>query len=361
MDSAPAADLQKDALDQAAAKLGAPALGVYLYLQMKMVSLKKTAWFCWELREYLNIKEQSTLKKYLDAISQTEMAHIVFSPKGDSFLFQNWKAPRGPEKFGVEPEISVQGGKIPFTGDTESQPGEPKKSAQAGKIPPETENIGVEPKFSAQENTNKDFGVVGLNSTPTPSREELEEVQAVIQAAKDIPPGPSQVKFLLGEKIVEAALIYDTTISIPGHLWHAWHDSLRYDSHDLVKAIRRIKNAVLYCLQQKTIGLPIYNRIGYFFHAVKMARTPSRKKEKEEVIKKFDPDKSSPQEVQEEKEKYWRSRTFEELREHYLNLEKMNLIKPHSAPLEWFLAGVELTDFKNDVEAWIKTRSQKEA
>lgn len=356
MDSvdSPKIDLQAlDPIDRAAFTMGAPALGVYLYLQMKTLQQKRTTWHCWEVREKLQIQEQRTLKKYLEAVEASGMARIIFSPKGDSFLFENWKAPAAvhPQQHDKEgPENYAQAVNFPTT-EPEPGVGVPcNLSGLKGKIPPNLQKIRPEGIFSGSK-TPIDFGV-GVSYKPTTTTE-LEELEETLKAAANQPLGINQIKFFLGGKILEVATSYDSTLTIPGHLLHAWNSSLHLDDHDLVRVITRIKNAVLYVVQQKTLGLPIKNRIGYFFNAIRWARTPSQRPEKKAVLDRLWPPDRTPDEILKEKIEYWQGLSFEEIRKQYTALHGMGLTDPKKVSGKIFLEGVAMSKFKTDFDTWL--------
>lgn len=339
-----------DEFDLAANTMGAPAFGLYSWLLFHQTKYKIKNFFCWEVREVFNIKETSTLKKYLEQIADSRFARVIFAPRGDAFIFELWKAPTAAKVLDKEgPENSAQDRNFPFTADEPGNGGQPKKSVQGGKIPPGGESFGPRTEISGSR-TPKDFGVVVDLNTPTPTSLEVEELTTIIKAAQDIPGDLNQVKFFLGQRFLEAALQYDVTLSIPGHLLHAWQDSLRFDGHNQVKAIYRVKNAILYCLQQKEIGLNIRNRVGYFFDAVKRARTPSNKPEKKEVLERVKPRERTAAEIHEENLLYWQSLSLEDLKEKFTTLKKMGLSAPSR---NWLLEGAKLSRFQKEFLDWV--------
>lgn len=324
-----------DAIDAAAYTLGSPALGVYLYLELKRQAEKRRSFLCAEVREILKIKEHRTFKKYLEMIHDARLATVIFTARGDSFLFEKVFL---PVPVGKVAEVAARDFSHPeenFPSSVQSlSPGQEKN-------PPGTaKDVG---------------GVLELKHQHQQTPCEFPELEEILKLASLRPIGGHQVKLFLGTPLLEAALKYDCTLTIPGHLLHAWQDSIKYDGKDLVQAVQRVKNAVLYVLQQREMGIPIKNRVGYFFDAVRRGRTPSVKPERKAVLEKVRPQERTPEEVHQDKVKYWETRSFEDLKNEWELLEKMNLDRG-STSSKIFLEGVSLSPSGSEFGSWLKTR-----
>lgn len=330
-----------DQVDQAALSLGCPAFGVYLYLTIKRQQYQTTSFVCSDVREKLRIKETATLRKYLDMIHAVPLARIIYTPRGDAFLFEKLTVPGGSA---VREKTALDRKNPPSTGISGS-PTEPIFPAQSRLNRPSAEISGPGPFFSVVD-SHKDFGVKGFGGvqslkTPTPTT-------------------PAEVKILLGEKVIGLAAQYHSTITIPGHLWHAWLDSMKYDEKDPGQAVLRVTNAVLYVAQQKELGIKILNHVGYFFDAIKKARTPSKVPEKKQALERAIPREKTPEQVQKEKETYWQARTWEEIKDQFFILQKMGMGNMNHSSYRYFLEGVALSRFNADFTAWLLSNGSQE-
>lgn len=355
----------KDFVDQAAYTLGAPALGLYLYLQLKKQNMVRPAFLSSEVRIKLKIKDHATFKKYLDQIGEAQLARVIFTPRGDSFLFERVVCPPVSVPTSTEWTAGVEGlvqdqvapprTEIFRQSGPAANPEVPKISDQLRKNRTSSEKIGPAPKISDEvlSKTSKDFGVgvesLNLKTPPTPSLQALEDL-LTLAAVKPISHG--EIKIFLGQKIIDLAMNFESTLTIPGHLLHAWQESIRFDGKDLPAAIERVKNSVLYCVQQKALGIPIRNRVGYFFDAIRKARTPSIQPEKKIVLEKLRPAERTADEIQKEKENYWQSLTFDELKSQYETLKKIGLGDMSKSAYRSFLEGVALSKFRAEFNAW---------
>jgi hypothetical protein len=318
-----------DAIDAAAFTLGAPALGVYLWLEMRRGVHTRAFFVSKTVREILRVKDHATLRKYLNQINEGHLARVIFTPRGDSFAYERVFSP-------VSVPTSTE-----WTGP-EKSPEDRFKPDSGEKSPPSAEKI---PSENAK-------GFVGVDLLKTTTTTSLEGLEGLASIASVNPSNPNTVKLFLGKSLMEVAIKYDVTLTVPGHLYHAWQDAVKIDGRNFSKAVDRVKNGVLYCIQQMELGIKIQNRVGYFFDSIRRGRTPSTRPEKQKVLEKIKPKERTPQEIENESQVYWESLTLDQVKEQFRGLVRMGMAQEGRPGFTWLMEGVRRSPFAADFETW---------